>query len=218
MGSNIGIKNQGWQANIYGGSNDSFIRFYINGNSSAPSQTTETGYLGDKGYQFRNAMFVKLSTNAHYWEFLSMRDEIITASWSEASSEYGWEFKRLGDVFVAIKLLGKTAAIEIGQLGDDNAILNFYPSYQDFKNAIISNSVLTLSSYTTSRGITIDDSKPCGINIPGDCVFPFSRIKTDSSRGLLINWDSQKKMTVTSYNGYSCIYDFSTWTYSGDCD
>ncbi len=202
MGSNVGQRNQGWTASIRG-PGTSFIRFFINSDTVAPAGNTETSYQGNNGRQYRNAMYVD-TTNPHYWEFQS------GTGWSEQSTESGWMFKRLGNTFVAIRLGSTNAAVEIAQQGVD------YPSYTVFKDAVKNNAQLSSSSYTTSKGKIIGKNDYCGLNVAGDCKFPFNRMETESSSGKLIDWNNNV-MTV-SKGGLKCIYDFNNWLYSGNCD
>jgi hypothetical protein len=202
MGSSVGQRNQGWSAVVRGPGETSFIRFFINADSSAPADNQETSYQGDKGYQFRNAMFVNLGKTPHYWEFRS------GANWDEETSQSGWEFKRLGNTYVALRLNSSTAAVELAQKGVD------YASFSAFKSAVVSNADLTSNSFTTSKGIVIDKNDPCGLNSPGDCSFPFDPLETESSDGKLIDWDNG--VMTLSKDGLSCAYNFKNWTYSGN--
>jgi hypothetical protein len=202
MGSSVGQRNQGWSANVRGPGETSFIRFFINADGTAPADNRETSYQGDKGYQFRNAMFVNLGSKPYYWEFQS------GVSWDEETSENGWKFKRLGNAFVAIQLGGTTAAVELAQKGVD------YSSYAAFKSAVKATASLSSSSFTTSKGVTIDKNDPCGFQQPGDCGFPFAGLETESSHGKLIDW-RDGVMTVTKSNLH-CQYDFNTWKLSGN--
>lgn len=202
MGSSVGQRNQGWSAVVRGPGETSFIRFFINADSSAPADNQETSYQGDKGYQFRNAMFVNLGKTPHYWEFRS------GANWDEETSQSGWEFKRLGNTYVALRLNSSTAAVELAQKGVD------YASFSAFKSAVVSNADLTSNSFTTSKGIVIDKNDPCGLNSPGDCSFPFDPLETESSDGKLIDWDNG--VMTLSKDGLHCAYDFNRWTFSGN--
>jgi ferredoxin-like protein FixX len=202
MGSSVGQRNQGWSAVIRGPGDTSFIRFFINADSTAPADNQETSYQGDKGYQFRNAMFVNLGNTPHYWEFRN------GVGWDEETSQSGWDFKRLGKTFVAIKLGNSTAAVELGQVGVD------YSSFSAFKNSILNNADLTSTSFTTSKGKVIDRNDPCGLINPGDCNFPFDPLETESSHGKLIDWHDGV-MTI-SKDALNCSYNFINWTYSGN--
>jgi ferredoxin-like protein FixX len=202
MGSSVGQRNQGWSAVVRGPGDTSFIRFFINADSSAPADNQETSYQGDKGYQFRNAMFVNLGDSPHYWEFKN------GVSWDEQTSQSGWEFKRLGNVFVALRLGSSTAAVELAQKGID------YSSFSAFKSAILSNADLASTSFITSKGITIDKNDPCGLISPGDCGFPFDPLETESSAGKLIDW--QNGVMTLSKDGLYCAYDFNSWSLSGN--
>lgn len=202
MGSSVGQRNQGWSANVRGPGETSFIRFFINADSTAPPDKQETSYQGDKGYQFRNAMFVNLGSKPYYWEFQS------GINWDQQTSESGWQFKRLGNTFAAIRLGSTTAAVELAQRGVD------YSSYDAFKNAIKATASLSSNSFTTSRGLTIGKNDQCGLNQPGDCNFPFDPLETESSNGKLIDWQNGS-MTVAK-SGLKCVYDFNRWSYSGN--
>lgn len=202
MGSSVGQRNQGWNVVMRGPGDTSFIRFFINADSTAPADNKETSYQGDKGYQFRNAMFVNLGNRPYYWEFRAGAD------WDETTSQGGWEFKKLGSTFVAIRLGSSTAAVELAQAGVD------YSSFAAFKNAVISNADLTSTSFTTSKGITIDKNDPCGLISPGDCNFPFDPLETESSDGKLIDWENG--VMTLSKDGLYCKYDFISWSLTGN--
>jgi hypothetical protein len=202
MGSSVGQRNQGWNAVVRGPGDTGFIRFFINADRDAPADNRETSYQGDKGYQFRNAMFVNLGNTPHYWEFRS------GTNWDEETKQSGWEFKRLGNTFVAIELGSSTAAVELAQKGVD------YSSFSVFKNAVLSVADLTSNSFTTSKGVVIDKSDPCGLINPGDCSFPFDPLETESSSGKLIDWQNGT-MTV-SKDGLFCAYDFNDWSLTGN--
>jgi hypothetical protein len=202
LGSSVGRARQGWTASVRGPGDTAFIRFFINDLETPPPDKQETSYQGDKGYQFRNAMFVNLGTTPHYWEFRS------GVNWDEETSESGWTFKRLGSVFVALRLGPSTAAVELAEKGVD------YPSFSAFKEAVKGNASLRQHSFTTSKGVVIGKDDPCGVDSPGDCQFPFNPMETDSSHGKLIDW--QDGVMTVSKDGLSCGYDFDRWTYAGN--
>jgi hypothetical protein len=202
IGGSAGYPKQGWTVNIKGPGRTGFIRFFINSDSVAPDDKQEDNYHGERGLQFRNAIFANIGKTPHYWEFRN------SASWDEQSTESGWEFKRLGDVYVAIRLGSRTASVEIAEKGVD------YSSYVAFKTAVKQNASLSGSSYTTSTGITIDSNDTCGLNSPGDCDFPFDGLETESSHGKLIDWHND--VMTLSKDGLSCTYNFNNWSYSGN--
>lgn len=203
IGSSAGYPKQGWNVNIKGPGRTGFIRFFINSDSVAPDDKQEDNYQGERGNQFRNAIFANIGKTPHYWEFKN------SANWDAESTESGWQFKRLGNVFVAIRLGSRTASVEIAQQGVD------YGSYSAFKDAIKQNASLSDSSYTTSKGDTIGKNDLCGLDNPGDCSFPFDGLETRSSHGKLIDWSNDEVMTL-SKDGLSCAYNFKNWTYSGN--
>lgn len=202
MGGSVGQAKQGWSVNVKGPGTSGFIRFFINSNSAEPDNKQETNYQGESGWQYKNAMFVNVGKAPYYWEFKN------NASWDDQSSESGWQFKRLGNVYVAIRMGSKAASVELAQKGVD------YASYGAFKDAVKKNASLTYNSYTTSKGVTIGKTDYCGLYSPGDCSFPFDPYETESSAGKLIDWKNDV-MTVTK-NGLSCVYNFNNWTTSGN--
>lgn len=198
LGSNVGGINSGWQATVRGNRPGRFIRFWINASQDSDfNKKTETRYLGHGGRQFRNALFVDTGDKPIYHERLKSQ------KWDSESVEDGWHFKRLNNVFVAIRLDQTTASVEFALKGVD------YDSKEDFKTAIKRYAFLTEDSYTTSKGVTIEKNDYCGFEKPGDCPFPFKRMETQSENGQIIQW-SNNVMTV-SYNGKSLVYDFKKW-------
>jgi hypothetical protein len=202
MGGSAGYPKQGWNVNIKGPGRTGFIRFFINSDSVAPDDKQEDNYQGERGLQYKNAMFANIGKTPHYWEFKN------SANWDEQSTESGWQFKRLGNVFVAIRMGSTTASVELAQKGVD------YGSYSAFKDAIKGNASLGSSSYTTSKGVTIGKNDTCGLNSPGDCTFPFDGLETKSSHGKLIDWNNDV-MTLTK-DGLTCSYNFNNWTSTGN--
>jgi len=210
IGSVVG-KNprQGWNVVVRGRGNAEFIRFFINGDSVAPSDTKETDYQGEAGLQYKNTMYVNLGKTPHYWEF---RGDGV--NWTEQSTEDGWNFKMMRisssrEVYVAVRLGSNNASVELARKGVD------YASYEAFKTAIKTNALLTSNSYVTSTKEVVGKNGSCGLNQPGDCQFPFERMETESSSGKLIEW-TNGVMTVQKAN-QKCSYNFNTWSYSGNC-
>ncbi len=224
MGANIESNNgSSWQANVKGTGSEQFIRFFINANQTEPRLTQEGNYLGQKGYQLRNAMFVSLPSAAKLWEFPSGG-----ASWQNVSVEVGkpgntWTFKQLGNAYVAIQLKGNQAAVELGDASDG------YGSFAAFKTAVKANADLTTSSFTTSKNQKITILDNCGLHSPGDCgkissFTKFDRMETEygqgtsTTTGKLIDWQITPNghlMTVKK-GGLTCNYLFSSWTTNGN--
>ena len=87
-----------------------------------------------------------------------------------------------------------------------------YPNMDAFKAAYVGGN-------TTSHGDVISRSQSTGeVTVNGSAVYdyPFDRLETlDYHGNYIIEWD-QKVMTVSKH-GRTCIYNFNTWTYQGDC-
>ena len=200
IGSSDGHKNQGWCV-VIKGKKDRFIRFWINENAEEPTEK-QSGYLGNNGRQFKNALFAEVGNRPYYWEKGS-------ASWDYESNESGWHLKKLGKAMVAIKLGSTTAAVEVAIEGVD------YKNWGDFKLAVMQNAELTSQHYVTSKNVTINRSDYCGLNQPGDCIFPFKRMETADDRGnKIVNW--KNNIMTVSRHGRSVTYNFNNWTYQID--
>jgi hypothetical protein len=199
IGSSDGHKNQGWCAVVKGDRNK-FIRFWINGDAVEPPDDKEGAYLGNRGRQFKNAMFVDLGSQPYYWEKGD-------ANWDTEAAESGWLFKKLGKVMVALRLASTTASVELATEGVE------YKDWTDFRNAVKNNGELTSGYFITSKRERINSDDYCGLNRPGDCAFPFKRIETiDQNGNKIVQWKN-KVMTI-SHKGRSLVYDFNNWVYS----
>ncbi|MFQ5706552.1 MAG: hypothetical protein ACE5HO_03835 [bacterium] len=201
IGSNVGSRNSGWQVVVRGRKKESFIRFWINADPVAPPSTKETGYLGLRGRQYRNAIFADIGSQPYYWERKS------DANWDLDETQGGWTFRKLGLTMVALKLGMVSAAVELATEGVD------YATWSVFKNAIKSNALLADDYYRTSRGTKISSNDYCGLDSPGDCNFPFKRMETIDNQGnKIVSWNNNI-MTVTRH-GQTAIYDFNNWTFN----
>ncbi|NIR69603.1 hypothetical protein GWO43_10210 [candidate division KSB1 bacterium] len=196
LGSNVGGHNSGWQVTIRGDGPGRFIRLWINDLEHIEDKN-ETRYLGNAGNQYRNALFAQIGANPVLHEAKERQD------WDEDLSDGGWYFKRLNKVYVAIGTTHNSASVELGIKNVD------YDSFTSFKNAVKKNARLTESSYTTSKGVSIDWDEHCGLNSPGDCAFPFERMETISKDGKMISW--QNKVMTIRYHGKTLTYDFNNW-------
>lgn len=196
LGSNVGGHNSGWQAAIRGSRPGTFIRLWINDTENFGDKT-ETRYLGSEGRQFRNALFAKIGGRPVIHE--RKKDQ----AWDNEDFESGWRFKRLDKVFVAIGIAETAASVEMAIQGVD------YSSYRAFKSAVKSHAFLSETSYTTSKGVTIDNNDECGLDRPDDCSFPFKRMETSYAGGKMIRW-ANDVMTV-HYHGRTLTYDFKNW-------
>ncbi len=203
LGSNVGQPQQGWQLSVKGNGRTGFIRLWLNGSASEPPANQEVNYLGDKGRQFRNALFAPIGSKPYLWE------QKNRAAWEAEDRQGVWEFKKLGKVMVAIGKVEEAASVEVAISGVD------YSNFSEFKSAINNNASLTNEAYITSRGDKIGKTDYCGINRPGDIGFPFKRIETVDYRGSkIVSWKNNV-MTVARH-GQSATYNFNTWTYSED--
>ena len=209
----------GWELNVAGGSSGPLKTFYCN-NPFAPPDDNNHGewcnapcayrrddgscwmwYLlgeGQNGTQYRNALF---SAGTPY-----IHELLYGQNWDESSGESGWQFRRKGNIAVAMQT-SDSGAIEVATLGVD------YGDYGSFKNAVKSNALRNSSSFRTSKGTTISDGFVDG-------SLPFDRLEVwegnvGGSERKSVDWNNNV-MTV-SKNGRTCTYDFNSWNYSGDC-
>lgn len=206
----------GWELNVASGGDKPLKVFFCDGVDMAtdkacnsaeayPGSGANLRYLlelGQNGSQHRNALFMS-GNNAKIHEVLEGQ------SWDESSNEGGWEFRRKGNVGVAMRVSG-TGALEIATLGVD------YSDYVSFKSAVQSNAVLTSSSFKTSKGVTITSGYVDG-------TLPFNRLEVWEGHGpgnqpatdeiKSVTW-SNNVMRVTK-NGATCAYDFNAWSMSG---
>ncbi len=205
IGSNKGNSKQGWSVVINTeGSNKNFIRFWINKDSTAPPDNREGNYLGDKGNQFQNAIFADLGGSGNLW--VRFHGGV---SWDDETTTGGWDFKKDGDVMVAIKIASSTACVEMATVGVE------YADYSAFQSAVTGagGSSCGNDSFKTSRGDVINDDDFAGRLSPGDASFPFDRMGTwDGNGNQIIDWNNNV-MTVT-LEGNSLTYNFNNWTSS----
>ncbi|MCH7729953.1 hypothetical protein IID21_00320 [Patescibacteria group bacterium] len=222
IGSNVGWGKRGWQVNVKGPGRKAFIRLWVNQDDTEPVSTSEGSHMGNKGRQFRNAIFADVGSQPFLWEKRVKTDwdkdeidsgiqcsNVASSTWRCSGS--GWIFRKKDKSMVAISLGAKTASAEVATEGVE------YSNWNAFKGAVRANASLTTGSYTTSQGSTIGKEDYCGLNAPGDCQFPFERMNTQDFRGnKIVEWLAGDKMRV-SLRGKTCTYDFSKWTYSGSC-
>ena len=164
----------------------------------------------DRSYQYKNNLFIKSwcsTLHLHICQdgntFEVGQNNLLKAS--SHTQDYflsnTWNFFLENKTALAIKISGKTAAIEVVVISDEIAD-HCYSSFQAFQNAVNQNSILTDSYFKTSRSIIIGSSQMWN--------FPFNRIETiNNSNTYLIKWESNNKMTVGTIT-----YDFNNWTVS----
>jgi hypothetical protein len=213
---------QDWQLTIKT-SNNSAFKMWIDRkeDSGDPSGPEKEWSLGSTGaIQYQNALFLYNSaSHLHVVKEDQTFDEgennLVDqqSGWlndySLASS--GWNFFREGKTAIAVQMTGSRSALEVVTIGVE------YPSFDLFKSAVLANTSITGSSFTTSRGdvIQYSDGTPGGL-VNGQPIweFPFDRMETESSLGKLIDWGNAV-MTV-SKDGLMCTYDFMDWSYAGN--
>lgn len=200
LGSNVGAAKQGWQANVGGNGNREFIRVWINEEASNPPEDQESTYLGTNGRQFRNTLFADIGSTPY------LHQQKVRTDWELEETVNGWLFKKLGRSMVAIKIIESVAAIEIDIEGVD------YASWSEFKSAVLTKAKLTTDFFINSQKISIGKTDYCGLNSPGDCVFPFKRIETIDNQGNhIVSWNNN--VMRISRGGKTLVYDFNNWTY-----
>lgn len=136
----------------------------------------------------------------------------VSGSFNDYSLAHsGWNFFRKGKTALALYMDPEFAALELAAIGVD------YPDFNSFRSAVETNSSASRNSFTNSRGEMLSHEVQGGsINSQPIHNFPYPRMKTTSSAGNLISWNSSI-MTVT-HNGAACRYDFSQWkTWGSGC-
>ena len=207
-----------WELNIQGGDKPFKVFFCADHPAEVDKacNSGETPYrlhylfeLGQNGSQHRNALLYE-----GYGGFI--HEVLEGQSWDDASNESGWEFRRKGDVAVAMRIAGSNGgALEVATLGVD------YPDYSSFRNAVISHASISAFVFTTSKGLRIGKGY---IDYGADYTrLPFDRLEVweghvgQNDERKVVDWQSNV-MTVAK-NGRTCTYDFNAWTFTGDgCD
>ncbi len=204
----------GWELNVKASGKPLKI-FYCNGVPlskdkacmSEPFTGTSLRYLlklGENGSQVRNALFFK-SNQGYIHEVLEGN------TWDEQSNESGWEFRRKGNVAVAMLIGPDDGALEVVTIGVE------YASYNDFKNAVKSNAVLTSGQFKTSEGRLIRDGDvdygPEFTKLPFDRLEVWEGHVGQSDEKKVVDWNSNI-MTVNK-NSQLYSYDYNQWIYTG---
>jgi hypothetical protein len=163
--------------------------------------------MGTHAHQYKNAMLVKLG-GARLYEALTTNKWDVVENHSS-----GWRFSQEARVAVAILRGGSSAALEVARIGID------YPSYDAFKNAILSRASLEANVFVTSKGDRVEaryntTSKSLETYVNGQDYWPSSvpRLEVTTNRGeKVVEWQN-RVMTVRKH-GRTGIYDFNRWTY-----
>jgi hypothetical protein len=175
----------------------------------APGQTYIT--MGENGYQYKNAVFVKGS---------KIHTPTYPNTWERDDTDGFWRFLKEGRTMVAVKTVDSlnVGGLEVAVEGVD------YASFDLFKQAALSKCRLTYYNFTTSRGDWIGTQQlpfswdhSATVRRSGESAFqfvwpfPFPRIQTVDYRGrAIVQWDNSR-MTV-SRHGRKRVYDFNAWT------
>lgn len=163
--------------------------------------------MGMHAHQYKNAMLVKLG-NARLHEALT------TNKWDIVENHNsGWRFSQEARVAVAIMRGGSSAALEVARIGID------YPSFEAFKNAVLTRARLEDNAFVTSKGDRIEarynnTSQSLETHVNGQDYWrsPIPRLEVTTNRGeKVVEWQN-RVMTVRKH-GRSGIYDFNRWTY-----
>ncbi len=207
-------------------------------NDSFVSSCNKAWGLGEPTMrQFRNAAYIKMNNpRLHVVQDndfdegqdvlnslkLSVQDPNCTNAGNAVTCENnyglgsGWKFFREGKTAIALNKNGSSIGLEVAVIDPSCSEQFCYGSFEAFKVSVIDNASVTSNSFTTSRGVVIsaNDGALCGLNSPGDCVFPFKRFENTSSDGKLIEWLPNNQMKIQS-GSESCLFDFNGWVYSG---
>lgn len=101
-------------------------------------------HMGTNAHQYKNAMLINLSNTRYYEALTSNR-------WDTVESHSScWRFSQEGRVAVAIKRGPASAGLEVARIGID------YPSFDEFKNAMLTRAKLGKNVFVTSKGDRIE--------------------------------------------------------------
>jgi hypothetical protein len=177
-------------------------------------------YMGGPNIQYKNAIFI----------LNSGRRQVMAPDFYIESTENkgGWTFYRIetGDelndgqpVEVVVAIKDNNQALEVCTVGVD------YPSYEAFKNAILTVAKLDQNSFTTSKGDVIsrdgvyDYGLINGEPIWGEYGYPipdFPLMTTyDQYGNKMISWDWDTKVLTLNHSGQSKSFDFKNWSMTG---
>ncbi len=187
------------------------FRLWINTIQEGEDMTDWTFTSGQAGYQYQNAIFVggtvlHISTGAY--------------SFDVDQETSGWRFLKEGRTMVAIIIGSSTSGVEVAIEGVD------YGSFDEFKQAVLTNASIASSTFTTSRGdvisckqVKIDDLYPSVAIVKknGESEFqrvwdfPFPRVAAVDYRGNdIVKWVGNNM--IVEKNGKRLTYDFDNWT------
>jgi len=210
---------QQWQVTIRA-SDKSVFKLWIDGEEASgdPGDSSDDWNLGSKtAIQYRGSLHLQ-SSNDHLHvvkdHTFDQGESNLIAYGSGATNDFklahsGWNFFLEGKTMLAIHMGSGYAAMELATIGVE------YPDFESFKTAVETNSSVSKSAFTNSRGDVLEQGIPGG-SVNGNAIwdFPFARMETNSSSGQVVAW-SGSTMAVTNGNT-SCSYNFSSWTTQGN--
>jgi len=162
--------------------------------------------MGTHAHQYKNAMLIKLGGARLYEALASSRWDIVE------NHSSGWRFSQEGRVAVAIMRGGSSAALEVARLGID------YPSFAEFKNALLARARLEDNAFVTSKGDRIEArynsaSQRLETYVNGQDYWRNApRLEVVTNRGEKVVEFQNRVMTLRKH-GRMGIYDFNRWTY-----
>jgi len=234
---NLGGNRNQWALQIrphsydpYGGEKNWAFRFwtdddYCTDENGEPLESCDddenaTHYMGGANIQYKNAIFILNSARRQVMapDFYIESTENI-GGWSFYRIETGDEINEGQPVEVVVAFKDNNQALEVCTVGVD------YPSYEAFRDAILTNAWVDQNGFTTSKGDVIsrdgvhDYGLINGEPIWGEYGFPipdFPLITTyDQFGNKMISWDWDTKVLTLNHNGQSKSYDFKNWSMTG---
>jgi hypothetical protein len=189
-----------------------WINTFVGGQGTAyPAGNQAYPTLGELGYQYKNAVFVK-GTQLH----------VVNSpnKWDIEQTDGAFQYFKEGRTMVAVTTndsLG-VSGIEVDIEGVD------YADFTQFKNAIRSKCSLKLREFKTSKGDALNYAQwPATGNLTaqvkkaGDTKyqwvwpFPFQRIQSiDHRNQVIVHWEGD--LMIVKRHGVTRTYDFNRWT------
>jgi hypothetical protein len=176
--------------------------------------------MGGWNIQYKNAIFMLNSQERHIMapDFYIESTE-HSGRWTFYRIETGDEINDGQPVEVVVAIRDNNQALEVCTVGVD------YPTFEAFKNAILTVAKLDQYSFTTSKGDVIarDEIYEYGL-INGEPIWgeyghpipDFPVLTTyDQNGNKMISWDWDTKVLSLNHNGQSKAYDFKNWSMTG---
>lgn len=192
------------------------FRIWLNNLAEGMDETNPVPYqsftaIGQKGHQYKNALF---ATGGFYFHYAIGQNQFDKY---EAIGDY--HFVQEGRTMVAIchRIASNAGALEVAIEGID------YPTYEDFKATVLNKCILDKYRFVNTHGDWISAQKaPEGYYEPNVqragtseykpvYSFPFKRLECiDNHNRYIVRW-KDNVMTVRRH-GNQLVYDFETWT------